>query len=487
MWDHVSSRDLVHWIQHPPAIRPKPDGSTPLGIYSGGAIRNAPRPALIYHVPEQGTCIAVAEDDDLVEWRELPENPVIPLHREGDEYIVFDPAAWYEEEAHSLRDTTGHDSRSSGVDRGPTSSGLGTYHALIGNRNRRPGYEGDCTSLFTSTDLVHWEYQGPFYRSRREWTLAAEDAACPDFFPIGAGSPTRATPRHMLLMHCHRPYRNTTHYYLGSYRDRRFTPQLHGRMSWIGGQLSAPESLIDDRGRNIMFGWMADFRPGAAALYGYERAAEAKPEERNLLAWASVVSLPRVLSLADDGTLAIAPAPELEALRLNPRRQTGIRMAADREVTLPGISGNVIELLLRIEPEDNATTVGVKVLCSPDGREQTAISYLPGEGKLQVDFRHSSLADDLQYWDYDPARDEAFHTAGTVQAAPFRLADGEALELRVFIDRSVIEVFANGRQSLTQRVYPTRADSTAVRLYAAGGTARASIVQAWDMEPVASW
>ncbi len=223
VWDHVSSRDLVHWIQHPPAIRPKPDGATPVGIYSGGAIKNAQRPALIYHVPRQGTCIAVAEDDDLVEWRELPQNPVIPLHGEGDEYVVFDPAGWYED---------------------------GAYHALIGNKNRRPGYEGDCTSLFTSPDLVHWEYQGPFYRSRREWTLEAEDAACPDFFPLANGSPMRATPRHMLLMHCHRPYRNTTYYYLGSYRDRRFTPQQHGRMSWIGGQLSAPESLIDDRVRN---------------------------------------------------------------------------------------------------------------------------------------------------------------------------------------------------------------------------------------------
>jgi sucrose-6-phosphate hydrolase SacC (GH32 family) len=451
VWDHVSSRDLVHWIQHPPAVRPKPDGSTPSGIYSGGAIKNAPRPTLIYHVPEQGTCIAVAEDDDLIEWRELPQNPVIPLHRENDEYVVFDPAGWYED---------------------------GTYHALIGNKNRRPGYEGDCTSLFTSPDLIRWEYQGPFYRSRREWTLEAEDAACPDFFPIGN--------LHMLLMHCHRPYGNTVHYYLGSYRDRRFVPQLHGRMSWISGQLSAPESLIDDRGRNIMFGWMADFRPGAAALYGYERAAKARPEERNLLAWASVVSLPRVLSLADDGTLAIAPAPELEALRLNPRRQTDIRVPAGKEVTLEGISGNIIELLLRIDPGD-ADAMGVKVLCAPDGNEQTAISYLPGERKLQVDFRRSSLADDLQYGDYDPAREEAFHTAGMVQAAPFRLVAGEALELRVFIDRSVIEVFANGRQSLTQRVYPTRADSTGVRLFAVGGVARASVVEAWDMEPVAPW
>ena len=131
--------------------------------------------------------------------------------------------------------------------------------------------------------------------------------------------------------------------------------------------------------------------------------------------------------------------------------------------------------------------MGVKVLCAPDGSEQTVISYLPGKRKLQVDFRHSGVADDNQYWDYDPTRAEAFPTAGTVQAAPFRLAEGEALELRVFIDRSVIEVFANRRQCLTQRVYPTRADSTAVRLFAVGGAARASVVEAWDMEPVAPW
>ena len=244
--------------------------------------------------------------------------------------------------------------------------------------------------------------------------------------------------------------------------------------------------LTDDRGRNIMFGWMADFRPGAAALFGYERAAQARPEERNLLAWASVVSLPRVLSLADDGTLAIAPAPELEALRLNPRRQTDMRVPAGEEVTLEGISGNVVELFLRIDP-GAATEVGVKVLCSPDGSEQTVISCLPGERKLQVDFRRSSLADDLQYRYYESDREEAFPSAGMVQAAPVRLGAGEPLELRVFIDRSVIEVFANGRQSLTQRVYPTRADSTGVRLFAAGGAARASVVEAWDMEPVAPW
>ena len=48
VWDHVSSRDLVHWIQHPPAVRPKPDGSTPSGHLQrrGDQERASPDPDL---------------------------------------------------------------------------------------------------------------------------------------------------------------------------------------------------------------------------------------------------------------------------------------------------------------------------------------------------------------------------------------------------------------------------------------------------------
>ncbi len=64
----------------------------------------------------------------------------------------------------------------------------------------------------------------------------------------------------MLLLHGHRPY-GQCHYYLGRYQGERFHPELHGRMNWPGGQLSGPESLIDDRGRNIFFGWVREARP----------------------------------------------------------------------------------------------------------------------------------------------------------------------------------------------------------------------------------
>jgi len=76
-FEHASSKDLLNWVHHPPAILPAFDGSTPRGIYSGDLIEGAPIPTLIYHVPGQGTCIATSEDDDLIEWHPVPENPVI--------------------------------------------------------------------------------------------------------------------------------------------------------------------------------------------------------------------------------------------------------------------------------------------------------------------------------------------------------------------------------------------------------------------------
>ena len=448
VWDHVSSRDLVHWIYHPPAVSPRLDGSMPLGIYSGGAIKNAPKPTLIYHVPGQGTCISIAQDDELINWKELPQNPVIKPHTDEDEFIVFDPAGWYEN---------------------------GKYYALIGNKNKRPGYEGDCTSLFTSTDLVNWEYQGPFYKSNREWTLEAEDAACPDFYPIGN--------KHMLLMHGHRPYRNITHYYLGTYKEERFFPEQHGRMSWLGGQLSGPESLIDDRGRNIFFGWIAESRTGGGSLWGYDN--EVVPGKNDLYAWASAVSLPRVMSLTQNGELGIDPAPELEALRLNLRQKSNVEIPENGEVTLDGMAGDVMELLVEIDP-GNAQEIGVKVRCSPDNAEETYIIYNQEKNTLRIDFENSTVADNVVYRGFyttEPTEGEDI----TTQEAPFQFGENEILKLRIFIDRSILEVFANGRQSITQRIYPSKAESKEIRLYSKGGTGTALVVKAWDMEQVMPW
>jgi beta-fructofuranosidase len=64
------------------------------------------------------------------------------------------------------------------------------------------------------------------------------------------------------------------------------------------------------------------------------------------------------------------------------------------------------------------------------------------------------------------------------------LAPDEPLTLRVFVDKSVVEVFANdGWQAVMRRIYPSRPESVAVRLFSRGAAARVPSLQAWDMMP----
>ena len=72
---------------------------------------------------------------------------------------------------------------------------------------------------------------------------------------------------------------------------------------------------------------------------------------------------------------------------------------------------------------------------------------------------------------------------GAVEAAPFELEDGERLKLRIFVDRSVVEVFANSRQAIARRVFPSRRDSVGVRLFSSGGDARVHTLEAWNITP----
>lgn len=73
--------------------------------------------------------------------------------------------------------------------------------------------------------------------------------------------------------------------------------------------------------------------------------------------------------------------------------------------------------------------------------------------------------------------------ARSSEVGPLKLSEGEPLELRVFIDRSIIEVFANDRQCLTVRVYPHQL-SRGVSLFARGGGARLLSLDCWQMRSI---
>jgi beta-fructofuranosidase len=62
--------------------------------------------------------------------------------------------------------------------------------------------------------------------------------------------------------------------------------------------------------------------------------------------------------------------------------------------------------------------------------------------------------------------------------------DSAVLTLRVFVDRSVVEVFVNDRQCVAVRVYPERKDSVGVSLLSQGRDAVLKSVDAWQMKNI---
>ena len=443
VWAHASSTDLVHWIHHPIPLGVSP-GDPEEQVYAGGSLINKDGvPTMIYHGVNAGTCLATSADDGLIHWTKHPANPVIPKPKEGDDgygkYHVWDTCGWLHED---------------------------TYYSICGNHPfELPKSDGDVAYLFRSDDLVDWEYVHPFYQSDRRWTEENEDCSCPDFFPIG--------DKYMLMFISHT---HGTQYYLGSYDGERFVPERHARMSWAGGPLFAQESLLDGDGRRIFWAWVFESRSRNAQLSA---------------GWAGVMSLPRVLSLGQDDTLLIEPAEELQILRRNYRRQEGVGLADGSEMRLEGMEGDCLELALEVD-DPSGQKFGVVVRCSPDSEERTVILFDDEARTLQVDTSRSSLSPEVvQPW---PQHGTSFSPNPLdgredvrVQKAPFELAPGEPLRLRIFLDRSILEVFANSRQCLTQRIYPTRGDSMGVRLFSQKGRISVRSIEAWDIAAANPW
>ena len=70
------------------------------------------------------------------------------------------------------------------------------------------------------------------------------------------------------------------------------------------------------------------------------------------------------------------------------------------------------------------------------------------------------------------------------ESAPVFIDRREPLKLRLFIDRSVVEVFVNGKQCVAMRVYPEREDSVGVSLRSQGQDAALKSLDAWQMKNI---
>jgi len=197
--------------------------------------------------------------------------------------------------------------------------------------------------------------------------------------------------------------------------------------------------------------------------------------------WNQIMSLPRRLTLIGPDQLGVEPAGDIESLRTDHQHVESMKLPANQEVVLDGIQGNSMEIQAEIEHRW-ASMIEMNVLRAPNREELTRIAFYHGRGYrrggrrrgndslISIDSSYSSVLPDVR--------------SRAPETAPVHLDRAEPLKLSVFVDRSIVEVFVNGKQCIAVRVYPGREDSLGVSLRSQGRDAQLKSLDAWKLKSI---
>ncbi|MFB9480688.1 GH32 C-terminal domain-containing protein [Streptomyces filamentosus] len=450
-WGHTVSEDLVHWRDLPVALAPTEDSVAPDGVWSGDAAYDENGvPVLLFTAgndaqrPNQATGLARPvdpADTDLVEWKMDPTlvtSQTADLNVGAGRKVRFgdfrDPFVWQEGD---------------------------TWFQLMGSGVQSTDGKdiGGTALLYTSKNLTDWTYSGPLMvgdvaahpKTGQVWEL-------PTFLPIGKDAQGRE--RRALLINPAFPagpgeYSSKyVYYWVGTWdaANRRWTPDTtEPKLMDYGDHFTGPSGTVDDKGRSLVFSIAQDRRTERAH---YDAG------------WAHNAGLPIELSMRPDGDLGFRPVEEVSRLHtgaplLDITTPTSL---ADANNRLAGIKGDMLHIKLTME-RGSAGTFGLDVLRSPGDEERTRLFYDAPAGQLGVDRTRSG-------------NNSSAEPGFGIHKGPLTLTNN-TLTLDVFVDRSMIEAYANDHKSITTRAYPFRQDSLGLRLFGDGSTVKSMTV--WKM------
>lgn len=427
-WGHSSTTDLVHWKHEPVAIRPDGLGS----VFSGSCVVDHDgtagygRDAVIALYTSAGTSqmqsMAVSHDGGTTFTR-YAGNPVLTLESEARDPNMFRNEA------------------------------TGEWNLVLAHALDRE------MLFFTSPDLRTWTLQSGFGKGE-----GCQDGVweCPDLFQL----PVEGSDEKKWVLICNinpgGPFGGSAiQYFTGDWDGRTFTADrdADGRIPvrWLdyGKDNYALVSWSDaPDGRRTAIGWMSNWQYAAEVLTMQYRSANTLPREIGLFK-------------ADDGMTyaSSAPSPELTALR--------DRLAVNRSNVALGRKARSFELpqsgLCEIVADiDAAAADSVTLVLSNSVGNEVTMTYDTARRTMSMDRRHSGIT----------GFSESFPA---VTVAPTLEKNGR-ITLRIFIDRSSIELFGNdGRFVMTNLVFPEAPYST-LSARAAGGKAKIKSMKIYSLK-----
>ena len=391
-WNHATSPDLIYWKHQPVALAPTPGGYDAYGCFTGSVLPDGDRASILYTgttkcTPEEETirgestrevqCLATAMDGDLHTWKKL-DKPVIAAPPPGMKVTGFrDPCPWKDGDTWYL--------------------GVGSGFTKIGG----------ALLLYTSKNGRDWTYLHPLAQGK--WNgggevnpvASGEMWECPDFFPLDG--------KHVLLYSTE----GSVFWEIGELDRKEMKFRMETRGVLDHGAYYAMKSMIDARGRRILWGWVQERRPDAELVKA---------------GWSGCMALPRVLSVGSDNTLRMEVPAEFDALRQDPRTLSVSKM--DAAITAEWLGRNQIR----------------------NRSASVTYSFRPADQPLVFSVHGSGIAEPFISIAYNGVSAAPAVAIGenTLRLAP----DGNGLSsIEFWMDGSVVEIFADKREAITLRNY----------------------------------
>ena len=300
-------------------------------------------------------------------------------------------------------------------------------------------HQGGAVLLYRSKDLRIWEFAHVVAgatgngKDTDNSVNSGDMWECPDLFALGN--------KHVLIYSTEGKARWQTG--VLDEKEMKFHPEKMGTLDM--GALYALKTQLDNSGNRILWGWIPETR---------------SLEEYKASGWAGFMSLPRILSLASDGEFKLDIATGVTQLRRS--EQTFAAMSSDeqnqRQIAALRIEQCCGEILCLVR--DPAAPFEVFLCNSNDaGSPWLTIKYDPREPhKMWVD--SSSL----------------FVPQG----------ESENLEIHLYVDGSVIELFLNERVAYTKRFYYSGDRAPDMCLKWVGRTTDIEKLTVWQLKPIST-
>ena len=483
-WGHAVSSDLVHWRTLHTALKPS-EWYDIQGCWSGSAaFLPDGSPILFYagwtNASTQVQAIAVPKDKSdplLREWEKYSGNPIATTPPGLNSSQFRDPTT-------------------------PWKGADGQWKLLVGSVDG-PNQLTGTALLYTSKDLFHWSYTGKSLES-----IAGTGMwECPDFFPVDLTSKKGLEtsvigPQVKHVLKVSLDLKKHDYYSVGTYDAKADSYSAENKLLDTGlglrydyGKYYASKTFYDqNKGRRILWGWANESDSVAMDI--------AK-------GWASVQCLPRHIWLDPVTTTNLVqwPVEEVEALRTNEITKTNLVIEKGEVVDLMR-NGTQLDIVVEFALPGNLTEnpdllaetgqlqcsdlvagnriangygpFGLHVLATETMSERTTIFfYLIPDGP---NWRTLFCGDNSKSTLYPDVDTTTYGSYVLVQKSD------TALSLRVLVDHSIVESFAQGgRTVFTSRVYPEQAIGSAAKVYLFNNGSESVTVKSvslWDMDSI---